>query len=247
MTPNARAPGGFFGRVTKVGTQPGVLVVNTVPAAVNEALTDGSLAADGQLTNADVASFTALSPGVRLAEPTIDGRTAKAGAPSVSPGTNPTAATGRSGTAAESPNVGIRDGALVLELQTEPMTDARGRGGKLELQAQVGPGCSSTLKVGLGGVSSGTTVRADTETHAMGKFPSPARSPTCLVRRVPRRAAAGRGMEPHGGCWTESHGRAGGCRRALADGDPGDGAGRGLAAYLNRAGARSKRTVIAGS
>jgi Fibronectin type III domain len=169
MTSNALAPGGFFGRVTQIGTHSGVLVLDTVPAAISEALTDGALSADGQITNADVASFTALAPGVRLAQPTIGGRTAGQGAPAVAPGTTSAKASGVSPNEVEPPSVGLRDGALVVELETEIGPETSGPGDILEAQTEIKPTYTNAMKITSSGVSGGFTVKADTETEVQGK------------------------------------------------------------------------------
>ncbi|MFI5934525.1 fibronectin type III domain-containing protein [Actinoplanes sp. NPDC051494] len=155
LTPGPLAPQGFYGRVTSLGTGAGTLVVNTVPAAINEAVTDGGMTLQGTLTTDDVASFTPSIPGVRLAEPTIAGKTARTGAASA---------------AADVPSVGLRDGSLVVEWEVTPFADDTHQPSAIELQMQLTPGYKHTQTVTAGKVSSTLTLTTDIELQALGKI-----------------------------------------------------------------------------
>lgn len=135
MAPGPLAPRGFFGRVTRVENRSGVFVVSTVQAGMDDAYTDADLAYTGAFSADEVEEFTPLSPGVRLATPTVGGAAALA-----------------------APNLGFRGGALVLEWQTELASDARGVGAKFEVQADFRPIFHAAAKVGLSGVNADFTV-----------------------------------------------------------------------------------------
>jgi hypothetical protein len=95
------APKGLFAKVTTVTTQGGLVTVATEPAALTEVLDEASIVAASQLDAADVAEFVAESPGIRLKEPTLRGRTLRQGAARAS---------------TDSLSVGLRSGKIVAEI-----------------------------------------------------------------------------------------------------------------------------------
>ncbi len=124
LTANPVTPKGFYGRVASALSRSGRFVVGTTEAGLDEAFTAGGLSVDGRLTTNDVVSFTPTAPGARLAAPTIEGRTLAEGAPPVKIGT---------------PDIGIRDGALVLEYAFAPQQDSAGHGARTEMQTKITP------------------------------------------------------------------------------------------------------------
>ncbi len=106
--PSPQTPNGLLRAVTSTSTSSGLFVVHTRDAQLTEVLDEGALATDATLTTADVAAFTAAVPGVRLAQPTIGGRTAAQGARRT-----PAGKVAAGGTPIGT--VGIRDGSLVIE------------------------------------------------------------------------------------------------------------------------------------
>ncbi|GAA2576251.1 hypothetical protein GCM10010435_60430 [Winogradskya consettensis] len=155
LTPNTVTPKGFYGRVTSAVTRSGLFVVATAEAGLDEVFTAGGLSVDGRLTTQDVASFTPLVPGVRLAEPTIKGRTLAEGAPAVAIGT---------------PDIGIRDGALVLEYAFAPQQNEAGRGARTEMQTKITPTYDGRLTYAFPiGPEGKFTLGAKTESQVQAK------------------------------------------------------------------------------
>ncbi|GIE93016.1 hypothetical protein Ari01nite_04810 [Paractinoplanes rishiriensis] len=159
VTESAAAPQGFQGRVTGLTNRSGTVTVNTVPASLTEAVTNGGFALSTRLSTADVASFTPLSPGVRLAEPTIGGKTARQGAAVADP-TEPRS---------EVPDVTLRDGKVIVELESVPKSDERGRGGNVRVQLELDPSWDAYGHITNGEAAFRVALEADTETQVVGK------------------------------------------------------------------------------
>jgi len=135
IRPTAQAPAGLLRKVSATTTQNGLFVISTTQAALTELLGDGAIDAATAFDTSDVASFTALVPGVRLRQPTIQGRTLAQGAP-------------RGSVTAEGTSIGIRDGSLVVEIETN-LGPNRGKGGKIEGQLEITPNASAHVDIGL--------------------------------------------------------------------------------------------------
>ncbi|MFG1957687.1 fibronectin type III domain-containing protein [Nonomuraea sp. NPDC049028] len=95
---SANTPRGLFRKVTAVTTRGAMLSVMTEEAAIPDVVGDGDVAFD-TVTDASAVQFTPLAPGVRVARPTQDGKPV--------------------GTAGGPGSIGLRDGALVVEVATK--------------------------------------------------------------------------------------------------------------------------------
>ncbi|MFI6457054.1 fibronectin type III domain-containing protein [Streptosporangium amethystogenes] len=127
ILPTAKVPAGVFRKVTSAATQSGLFRVSTRPAAMNEALSSGALSINSSLDAGDLAQIQAQTPGIRLRQPTIGGKTRAQGAPAAK-------ATAKGTATAQDLSLGIRDGSLVLEVAvgTDPRANPQGRGGRFE-------------------------------------------------------------------------------------------------------------------
>ncbi|GIF09726.1 fibronectin type III domain-containing protein [Actinoplanes siamensis] len=137
VPPTPLAERGMLLRATGVSTSGGLTAVSTVEAGLDEIYTDGSLALNSVLDTSDVQSFVPLVPGVRLREPTLHGRTLAAGAPAAS----------------SAPNVGLRDGTLVVELAYDIGRNVDGNGGKAETQFELTPKGSADVDITSSGIN----------------------------------------------------------------------------------------------
>ncbi|MER6514829.1 fibronectin type III domain-containing protein [Nonomuraea sp. NPDC001636] len=95
---SANTPRGLFRKVTAVTTRGALVSVMTQEAAIPDVVGDGDVAFD-TVTDASGVQFTPLAPGVRAVRPTQDGK--------------PVSAAGGPG------SIGLRDGALVVEVATK--------------------------------------------------------------------------------------------------------------------------------
>ncbi|MFC4121074.1 fibronectin type III domain-containing protein [Nonomuraea zeae] len=121
VLPTGKVPDGMFRKVVSTGTQNGLFRVSTKPASGGEALADGALAVTAGLDSGDLAKLRQQTPGVRLVQPTIKGKTLAQGAP-------------RAEVSPQDVSAGIRNGSLVVEIAfgTDPRTNPQGKGGRFE-------------------------------------------------------------------------------------------------------------------
>ena len=124
ILPTPKVPDGIFRKVVSTADQNGLFVVSTQQAAANEALSAGALSVNSSMDAGDLARLQARTPGVRLRQPTIDGKTRDQGAASAS----------ARDVSAQDASIGIRDGSVVVEVAigTDPRSDPKGRGGRFE-------------------------------------------------------------------------------------------------------------------
>ncbi|MEU4625463.1 fibronectin type III domain-containing protein [Actinoplanes sp. NPDC023801] len=154
VPPTPVAERGMLRRVTDVSTSGGLTALSTVEAGLDEIYTDGSLALNSVLDTSDVQSFVPLVPGVRLREPTLKGKTLRAGAAAAS----------------AAPSVGLRDGTLVVELAYDIGSNVEGGGGKAETQFELTPKGSADVDITSSGINTKFRLTAATRIETRFKM-----------------------------------------------------------------------------
>ncbi|GAA4103108.1 fibronectin type III domain-containing protein [Nonomuraea soli] len=126
---------GYLGRVTKVEKMGDYLGISTERASLGDAVSEGKVAMDLSLTSGEDTSLLEARPGIELRQPLLKGKTQGELAARQARGL---------------PEIGIRDGNLVIEISQEFGGGSVGPIGKIEAQAEVGldPKLESDPKTG---------------------------------------------------------------------------------------------------